>query len=782
MCPRSLERSDKQLQDWLAKDPSNNISTTPGDNNMKSKGLDGEESPDKSGDGNLTPTRSKKRILLSQSMNGNPLFNLESGQVLETTFEEDILSTGLGDESLIISPVVVGNTSTNRVDRERGSKELDQTLLGDLKEDSHENQDRTEVSANVPKEENIAKGDSHTLGGLQSFLTEEYVEAHFSASSQSVMYYQALFLTGQFEAAVDFLFRSRDNLTCHATHLALAMFELELLSIHSNIQAPLLSRDTTDRDCARRLNLARLVMLYVKHFESTDPKEALQYFYFLKGGRSKNLFMSSEGDLVLQNMEFDLFLGQLMLEGTRALGLVDTGTIIELVARYSEVRELLEDSVRLYDLASIMMVNMSELVQGFKVTVALFGTILAISEREGLPPSSKMKDLGEEHKSYRKSGWCTGFGLKGGSPPTPTETFAPSGSSSEDGEETFAPSGSSSEESEEIDGLDKSSSPPVTIVTNFDRTPALIISSCSTVLPTLLVRKNIQESAVRQRVKCECEQNCENAVDLLKDTEDLEAWKSKFIGPNLTETKNRILIYLRAQSDVINCYCPGIMYKGHTFCNRAFSSLTGISSYILGKVIEANARGVEKFHHGNSDTPKNSPNKTNAISWFKTFCDLYCQSSPDNVMLVCPSFLTVTTLYQMYQQETPIKSAQIAYSTFCDMIKKDFGPRRRSNSLPWVRFSKHSSHSRCDICSDLDKYQRTCRSQRDIDLCRALKYKHKERLGNQRRCISNLRHLSQTLPDQFLSIFIDGMDNMKVFKNSLCSFICKYPWLAFAYK
>ena len=121
-------------------------------------------------------------------------------------------------------------------------------------------------------------------------------------------------------------------------------------------------------------------------------------------------------------------------------------------------------------LDSIMMVNMSELVQGFKVTVALLGTILAISESEGLPPSSKMKDLGEEHKSYPKSGWCTGFGLKGGSPPTPTETFAPSGSSSEDGEETFAPSGSSSEESEEIDGLDKSFSPPVTIVTNGDRT------------------------------------------------------------------------------------------------------------------------------------------------------------------------------------------------------------------------------------------------------------------------------------------------------------------------
>ena len=207
-----------------------------------------------------------------------------------------------------------------------------------------------------------AGGDNLTLGGLQSLLTEEYGEAHFSASSQPVLYYQVLFLTGQFEAAVDFLFRSGDNLSCHATHLALAMFELELLSIPSNIQAPLLSRDTTDRGCARRLNLARLVMLYVKHFESTDPKEALQYFYFLrgmKGGRSENLFMSCVGELVLESREFDLLLGQLMPDGTRAPGLVDkfgglvdTGTIIELVARDSEERGLLEDAVRLYDLAS----------------------------------------------------------------------------------------------------------------------------------------------------------------------------------------------------------------------------------------------------------------------------------------------------------------------------------------------------------------------------------------------------------------------------------------------
>ena len=103
-------------------------------------------------------------------------------------------------------------------------------------------------------------------------------------------------------------------------------------------------------------------MLYTKHFEATDPKEALQYFYFLqsmKGGKSENLFMSCMGELVLKSSEFDLLLGQLMPDGSRSPGLVDkfgdlvdAGAIVQLVARDSEEHGLLEDAVSLYDLAN----------------------------------------------------------------------------------------------------------------------------------------------------------------------------------------------------------------------------------------------------------------------------------------------------------------------------------------------------------------------------------------------------------------------------------------------
>lgn len=38
----------------------------------------------------------------------------------------------------------------------------------------------------------------------------------------------------------------------------------------------------SDKAPMRRLNVARLVMLYTRKFEATDPKEALHYFYFLR--------------------------------------------------------------------------------------------------------------------------------------------------------------------------------------------------------------------------------------------------------------------------------------------------------------------------------------------------------------------------------------------------------------------------------------------------------------------------------------------------------------------
>lgn len=53
------------------------------------------------------------------------------------------------------------------------------------------------------------------------------------------------------------------------------------------------SIDIEDPIPLRRLNVARLIMLYVRNFEITDPAEALQYFYFLRYEPFSNYFTFS---------------------------------------------------------------------------------------------------------------------------------------------------------------------------------------------------------------------------------------------------------------------------------------------------------------------------------------------------------------------------------------------------------------------------------------------------------------------------------------------------------
>ena len=60
----------------------------------------------------------------------------------------------------------------------------------------------------------------------------------------------------EIEADIDFLIRSGENHNSHATHIALVMFELELLNQPPNIQSALLSKEAGDRGWVRGLMLA----------------------------------------------------------------------------------------------------------------------------------------------------------------------------------------------------------------------------------------------------------------------------------------------------------------------------------------------------------------------------------------------------------------------------------------------------------------------------------------------------------------------------------------------
>lgn len=200
--------------------------------------------------------------------------------------------------------------------------------------------------------------DRITLSQLQSLLLEDYGETHFNAYQQPFLYFEVLFLTAQFEAAIEFLSRI-EHLRCHAVHLAMALYEMNLLALPTNIHAPLLSQNKADKPPMRRLNFARLIMMYTKKFEITDPREAIQYFYFLRnirGIKEENLFISCVSELAQETNEFEMLLGKMEMDGCRKPGLIDkfhgdTKKIIEMVAANCESKGNYEDAVNVYDLA-----------------------------------------------------------------------------------------------------------------------------------------------------------------------------------------------------------------------------------------------------------------------------------------------------------------------------------------------------------------------------------------------------------------------------------------------
>lgn len=73
---------------------------------------------------------------------------------------------------------------------------------------------------------------------MASFELFSAGESHFSASHQPFLYFQVLFLTAQFEAAIAFLFRV-ERLRSHAVHVALVLYELKLLLKSSGQSAQL---------------------------------------------------------------------------------------------------------------------------------------------------------------------------------------------------------------------------------------------------------------------------------------------------------------------------------------------------------------------------------------------------------------------------------------------------------------------------------------------------------------------------------------------------------------
>ncbi|CAI6364005.1 unnamed protein product [Macrosiphum euphorbiae] len=116
---------------------------------------------------------------------------------------------------------------------------------------------------------------------------------------QPHVYFELLFLIGQFETAIDFLYRNVE-FSNHAVHIAIALNEKHLLATPEYLQAPFLSNENVDVKFVR-LNYTRLILLFCNEFKSTHPHYATYYYYFLRNVKSptltENLFHKCVADL-----------------------------------------------------------------------------------------------------------------------------------------------------------------------------------------------------------------------------------------------------------------------------------------------------------------------------------------------------------------------------------------------------------------------------------------------------------------------------------------------------
>jgi len=199
-----------------------------------------------------------------------------------------------------------------------------------------------------------------TLLKLQYKLCEEYGESHFNALERPHVYFKVLFLSGQFEAAIDFLWRS-DKFRSHATHIAIVLHEMGLLALPPHyLNVPLLSKHSSDPDPWKRLNFARLICLYIQKFKNQHPLHALNYYFLLrniKNANNESVFFTSTSELVRDSQQFDQLLGYMSPDGCRVPGAIDkfhgdVEKIIEKVAHDCENSGRTSDAVKLYDLIS----------------------------------------------------------------------------------------------------------------------------------------------------------------------------------------------------------------------------------------------------------------------------------------------------------------------------------------------------------------------------------------------------------------------------------------------
>ena len=220
-------------------------------------------------------------------------------------------------------------------------------------------------------------------------------------------------------------------------------------------------------------------------------------------------------------------------------------------------------------------------------------------------------------------------------------------------------------------------------------------------------------------------------------------------GMSKAERKQFLLEHLIKQEE-LGVSTQSFKFFGYCVCKKSLVHLSGVSNYIIEEACKAYERGQTRFRHNNEVGMRETEATLGFVIWMKRHALQYGNQAPDHETIIIPACYMKKDLFQQYEEE--VTEPRIKRSTFYRLFSDRFGPYRVDKSVPHVRISSYSSHSKCEQCISLERYQKTCKKEQDLELVKSMKQRHKYTYQKSYEAIQEKRFEALSDPENYLHI------------------------------
>ena len=259
-----------------------------------------------------------------------------------------------------------------------------------------------------------------------------------------------------------------------------------------------------------------------------------------------------------------------------------------------------------------------------------------------------------------------------------------------------------------------------------------------------------------------CSEDCPTKLCFKMSVKEVQASRTKLLTFRKSELHQFLLARLKIQNEFGLDENTSLRMGKHNYCKNALLKLFGLSDYIIRKVFNEHAAGIEKFHHGNVGNLYCTNKKDNAIAFILHFAQCHSENLPDRSCLRLPSYLTVKFIFEHYCEKVA-KDNQVGSREFYLIFDQVFGrPKRLYDWLPRITFLSPSSHPVCNECCLISDLRKKAKSESEAQYAEGRKRSHMLYIRRKYLLYCYRCELPVRYPDDYLSLAIDDMDQQKI--------------------